>query len=482
MTPVLRRQPLRRLAATLGALACLLAAPGAARAASTQATGTITVISGSWFTIQTSGRRTGVVNALVAAANAITNGDYPYVWGGGHPEAGIASAALGAKASKAKAVGFDCSGAVAAVLAGAGLWPAGGPVPNDAGVINQLLADKLIARGPGSGPVSVTLYDNPGVHIFANIDGRFFGTSDGAGGGSARGGPGWLYDGAPDAFNHRFRQYHVLPSVLKDSTSYGHTLTFQADPSLLQGALLGDSVTVGYAAGGSGLLDATTLSWTGALTTTGTVTAIAADGTSFTLQTPTGTTLTLVPQHPRPPRLPDRRRPDPGHLHHFPHRLRRPLPHHHHPRRAPDPRRPDHHTHAGHRAHDGPARRRRRQQHRIRRLYRRRLPGRRRLRRRRRLQRRRLQRRRLQRRRLQRRRLHPRRRLAPPARLRREPQRHRLHPRAASSSRPDSGASRPRPQAGPPPPTAPLKRVAVPAPPVRSSGCRHSHLDGPSSS
>ncbi len=102
---------MRRLVVNLVALVCALAAPcvasgappaaavraASAQAAGAQASGTITVISGSWFTIQTSGRRTGVVNALVAAANAVTNGDYPYVWGGGHPEAGVASAVAGAR-------------------------------------------------------------------------------------------------------------------------------------------------------------------------------------------------------------------------------------------------------------------------------------------------------------------------------------------------------------------------------------------------
>ncbi len=299
---------MRRVAALIGALLCALLPPSVAvastpatpQAASGQATGTITAIGGSWVTIQTAGRQTGVVNAMVATANALTQGDYPYVWGGGHPEAGIASADAGAKGSAARQVGFDCSGSVAAVLAGAGLWPAGGPVPNDAGVIAQLLADKLVARGPGTSPVEVTLYDHPGVHIFMNIDGRFFGTSDGGGGGSAKGGPGWLSDGAPDAFSRAFKQYHVLPSVLKDRTSYGHTLTFQADanPDLLDGAALGDKVTVSYGPGGSGTLVVSALAYVGAVTATGTVTAIAADGSSFTVQASDGTSLTLSPSFP----------------------------------------------------------------------------------------------------------------------------------------------------------------------------------------
>jgi hypothetical protein len=201
--------------------------------------------------------------------------------------------------------GFDCSGSVAAVLAGAGLWPPGAPVPNDAGVIAQLLHEKLIARGPGTGPVEVTLYDHPGVHIFMNIDGRFFGTSDGGGGGSAKGGPGWLYDGARDAFSAAFKQYHVPASVLRGITNYGQALTFRTDEraSLLQAAALGDRVIVTYVPGGSATMIASALEYIGAVTATGTVASIAegsfsiraADGSSMTFSTgTTGLTEGLV--------------------------------------------------------------------------------------------------------------------------------------------------------------------------------------------
>ena len=84
-------------------------------------------------------------------------------------------------------------------------------------------------RVNGTGPVAVTLYDHRGVHIFMNIDGRFFGTSDGAGGGNRRGGAGWLDDGAPDASSRVYKPYHFLPTVLRGSTSTGHILTFQSD-------------------------------------------------------------------------------------------------------------------------------------------------------------------------------------------------------------------------------------------------------------
>ena len=81
------------------------------------------------------------------------------------------------------------------------------------------------------------LYDDPGVHIFMNVDGRFFGTSDGGGGGDAKGGAGWLYDGAPDAFTTYYRCYHLLATVLRGSTNAGHignlTITTEVLASLL---------------------------------------------------------------------------------------------------------------------------------------------------------------------------------------------------------------------------------------------------------
>jgi hypothetical protein len=300
-----------RVSALLSALAVVFTAqPALVHATSGQAgagqvSGTIAAMSGSWFTVQVAGKRTGVVNAMVDAANTLTEHDYPYAWGGGHFEAGVASAAAATNGHSRHVAGFDCSGSVAAVLAGAGLWPPGAPVPNDAGVIAQLLHQKLIARGPGTGPVEVTLYDHPGVHIFMNIDGRFFGTSDGGGGGSAKGGPGWLYDASRDAFSAAFKQYHVLPSVLRAITTYGQALTFRTDEgaSLLRAAALGDRVIVTYVPGGSATMIASALEYIGAVTATGTVASIAegsfsiqaADGSSITFSTgTTGLTEGLV--------------------------------------------------------------------------------------------------------------------------------------------------------------------------------------------
>jgi hypothetical protein len=137
---------------------------------------------------------------------------------------------------------------VAAVLAGAGVWQPTSGVPNDAGIITELLQQHLIARGAGHGATEVTLYDDPGVHIFMNIDGQFFGTSDGGGGGDPAGGAGWLDDGAPDATSHVYKRYHLLPRVIQQQTTSERILTFQTNgnASVTHGLQLGSDVHVGY--------------------------------------------------------------------------------------------------------------------------------------------------------------------------------------------------------------------------------------------
>ena len=296
------------------ALACVLASPAAASAAVPTANsgvvaaaagarveargsvaGTVSALDGWSFTVQTPGRQVGVVNALAAAATRITNQNTPYVYGGGHAAAGNASIGIPGPGYNGRRIGFDCSGSVGAVLVGGGLWAAGSGVPNDAGIVAQLRSEGLIAPGVGAGPVEVTLYDHPGVHIFMNIDGRFFGTSDGGGGGDAKGGAGWLYDGAPDASSPAYKPYHFLPWVLRGSTSSGQSVGFEAGTSqdLVEALLVGERVKVGYEELASGSMIATTITYPGSVTATGTVATVAPDGGSLAIQTPSGTTLAL---------------------------------------------------------------------------------------------------------------------------------------------------------------------------------------------
>jgi hypothetical protein len=172
------------------------------------------------------------------------------VHGGGHAQAGTASIGIKGPGYNGRRIGYDCSGAVGAVLAAAGLWPPGSGVPADNGEIAQLRSGHLIARGTGT----VTLYDKPGVHIFMNIAGRFFGTSDGGEGSPLypHGGAGWLDDGVPDAASHAFKRYHLIASALAAPTVYA--LTFRSNASLLGDLQLGDRVRVTYMQRGNGTL------------------------------------------------------------------------------------------------------------------------------------------------------------------------------------------------------------------------------------
>lgn len=275
------------------ALACLAVAAVASAAppsrlglAHGSVSGTVSTLSGSLVTVHTPGRRTGVVDTLTQAATRITRQDFPYVYGGGHARAGVASVGMPGPGYNGRRRGYDCSGAVAAVLVAGGLWPAGTGVPNDAWVIRQLRDQHLIAPGAGSGPVEVTLYDDPGSHIFMNIDGRFFGTSDGGGGGDKRGGAGWLNDGAPDATAHWYKRYHFRRSALRGSVRSGHDVTFDLGRlTSLAGQLHpGEKLRVSYRERRSGKFTALTVGPVRGSTTTGTVGLIAIDGSTFTVQ------------------------------------------------------------------------------------------------------------------------------------------------------------------------------------------------------
>lgn len=247
--------------------------------------GTVVYIDGSSFIVRTAGRAKSVVNALTDAANQITRHNYPYVYGGGHSHAGTPSTGIRGPGSNGHRVGYDCSGSVAAVLAGAGLWRPGSGVPSDAGMISELRARHMITRGVARGPVAVTLYDDPGVHIFMNIDGRFFGTSAGGAAGDSAGGAGWLGTYAPDAGTRAYEAWHFLPKRLKGSTKAGHDVSFQLDGAPGVGAALGmgEQVRVSYKETQTGTMTATNVSYAHTATVTGTVTAVAPDASSFTI-------------------------------------------------------------------------------------------------------------------------------------------------------------------------------------------------------
>jgi hypothetical protein len=229
--------------------------------------GTVLALDRAELTVRAAGPRLGVIAALSRAADTVAAGEYPYVWGGGHALAGVADTGMrGGPGANGRRIGFDCSGAVAAVLAGAGLWAPGTGVPSDAGVIAQLRAAHLIVPGPGRGADGVTLWDERGVHIFMEIGARFFGTSDGAAPSPANphGGAGWLDDGAPDTHDHRFRPWHLVPSALQRTVQAAGfvTVALPAGIAAQTRALVpGSRIGVQYAMGRAGLvaLDIATL-------------------------------------------------------------------------------------------------------------------------------------------------------------------------------------------------------------------------------
>ena len=90
-----------------------------------------------------------MVSALTGAANRVTAQDYPYVYGGGHEQVGVASIGIPGPGYNGHRIGYDSSGALAAVLVAGGLWPAGTGVPSEAGMIAQLRAEHRIAPGSG---------------------------------------------------------------------------------------------------------------------------------------------------------------------------------------------------------------------------------------------------------------------------------------------------------------------------------------------
>jgi len=204
-------------------------ASGSASAATSTITGTIVAVHPADFIIWTPGPTGGRLNEMVSYADKLEAKNYPYVYGGGHAKVGVASGA--------HAKGFDCSAVVAAVLEAGGLWPKGSSVPGDTGVVQQLLAKKVIASGPASGPYQVALFDKPGQDIQMKIGGRFYGTGVGS-----RGGPGWFDEGVLTF--PRYKEYHVLPSALGERSSDGNYMTFSFGPGAPQQTIAAE-VTVG---------------------------------------------------------------------------------------------------------------------------------------------------------------------------------------------------------------------------------------------
>jgi hypothetical protein len=286
----------RHLSSLLALCAAALVLPSSAAASTGAFTyqGTLALVGQSDFVVHHAGSPRGVISTLVSAANRVASGTYPYVWGGGHAQAGVPSVGMKGPGHNGRRRGFDCSGSVAAVLTAARLWPTGASVPSDSGVISELRAWHLIARGAGSGTTQVNLYDYPGVHIFMSIGGRFFGTSAGGYPGNSKGGPGWLDGSTPDVFSHHFKRYHFLPLVLHGQVA-GQDVAFRSGTlaGLVGQFQPGEPISVSYRQTQYGTLVATSVTYPGASSVTGTVTAVAPDGSTLTVQGPSGSLTTV---------------------------------------------------------------------------------------------------------------------------------------------------------------------------------------------
>lgn len=110
------------------------------------------------------------VESMINEASAISGN--PYVWGGGHGALGVASIGIpGGPGYDGHTVGFDCSGAVSAVLGAGGF------------VTSPETSVGLMGFGQSGPGKHVSIWANP-THTFMEIDGTYFGTGNlGVGGG-----------------------------------------------------------------------------------------------------------------------------------------------------------------------------------------------------------------------------------------------------------------------------------------------------------
>lgn len=172
-----------------------------------------------------------VIAAMLAEANTLNKDDYNYVWGGGHSQAGTPSIGVpGGNGYDGHTKGFDCSGAVGAVLAAGGILTWGASVPGSNSIVDELLAQNKVIPGsgslggttttpapsaasqiPGIGP-ECTLHDSPD-HIFMRLNGEYWGTADGVGNlpATPNQGVGWIPNGQPGT---GFRITHIPKAIL----------------------------------------------------------------------------------------------------------------------------------------------------------------------------------------------------------------------------------------------------------------------------
>ena len=117
----------------------------------------------------------GAFSRMVAKAAAIDSRGYQYSWGGGHGQIGVPSRGTRTSRGGKIGVGYDCSGAVSAVL-GAG------------GVLSTALTSGSLMRWGNEGPGKRVSVFADASHTIMKLGSRYFGTGEQ----NPDGGAGWL--------------------------------------------------------------------------------------------------------------------------------------------------------------------------------------------------------------------------------------------------------------------------------------------------
>jgi hypothetical protein len=118
------------------------------------------------------GQRTRI-DEMISRASEISNKNYPYSWGGGHPHVGTPSMGPEHSSGGALVNGFDCSGSVLAVLASGGFVPTGSSF-GSSGEMGHIYGN-IGEPGPGPKGKGITIYWNS-QHEWMTINGRYFST------------------------------------------------------------------------------------------------------------------------------------------------------------------------------------------------------------------------------------------------------------------------------------------------------------------
>ena len=239
-----------------GAPASKSAAKGSKTASSTAQDWRLRNSSGQQVTTSsgTTGSSMTVIGAITAAANAIAGQNYPYRWGGGHGAPGVPTLGSGGGPDTGPNAGYDCSGAVSAVLYAA--IALGFDSSEGSNSVGPALGNNVESLGAGADAITqglnntngVTIFGNPN-HVWMTISGQAWAATSAVGqtgASDASGGPGWLGPASSQASFARagdggpFSVYIIKPSVLNETSTYRLSLA------------PGDTTSPGNAGGAAG--------------------------------------------------------------------------------------------------------------------------------------------------------------------------------------------------------------------------------------